>query len=98
MYENIVNKMVVYLYCLVGKCNHLTLVKSIIKQLNYSAGETPVSKKKPTKTVPLKEVLGRVIFVLSGFQNPQRGQLRDKALQMGARYEGEWNKKCTHLM
>ncbi|KAK2193888.1 hypothetical protein NP493_6g03019 [Ridgeia piscesae] len=42
--------------------------------------ETPVvKKKKQPKVVPLDEVMGRVVFVLSGFQNPQRGQLRDKA-------------------
>ena len=57
-----------------------------------------MKKKKQPKVVPLDEVMGRVVFVLSGFQNPQRGQLRDKAIEMGARYKGEWNRQCTHLM
>lgn len=39
-----------------------------------------------------------VVFVLSGFQNPLRSELRNKATSMGAIYSEDWNKKCTHLM
>ena len=39
-----------------------------------------------------------VVFVMSGFVNPERGNLRDKALQMGAQYRQDWGKGCTHLM
>jgi DNA-repair protein XRCC1 len=39
-----------------------------------------------------------VVVVLSGFQNPLRGQLRDKLLALGATYKPEWNASCTHLM
>ena len=39
-----------------------------------------------------------VVFVLSGFQNPFRGDLRDKAMEMGAVYKPDWKKGCTHLM
>ncbi|XP_015749133.1 PREDICTED: DNA repair protein XRCC1-like [Acropora digitifera] len=39
-----------------------------------------------------------VVFVLSGFVNPERGNLRDKALQMGAQYKQDWNRECTHLV
>lgn len=39
-----------------------------------------------------------VVFVLSGFENPERGNLRDQALTMGAKYEPGWNNRCTHLM
>jgi len=39
-----------------------------------------------------------VVFVLSGFVNPERGNLRDKALQMGAQYKQDWGRGCTHLM
>jgi len=39
-----------------------------------------------------------VTFVLSGFQNPSRGQLRDQAMEMGAKYKSDWGKGCTHLI
>ena len=39
-----------------------------------------------------------VIFALSGFKNPFRGELREKAMEMGAKYEPDWNPKCTHLV
>ncbi len=44
------------------------------------------------------QVMKNVVFVLSGFQNPLRSELRDKATAMGATYHDEWNKKCTHLV
>jgi len=47
---------------------------------------------------PLGRVMSRVKFVLSGLQNPLRGQLRDKAKEMGAIYKPDWEKHCTHLM
>ena len=39
-----------------------------------------------------------VIFVLSGYVNPQRGKIRDRATSMGARYSPAWDIGCTHLM
>jgi DNA-repair protein XRCC1 len=44
------------------------------------------------------QIMKNVVFVLSGFQNPLRTELRTKATAMGAIYNDEWNKKCTHLM
>jgi DNA-repair protein XRCC1 len=44
------------------------------------------------------QIMKNVVFVLSGFQNPLRSELRTKASLMGAIYNDEWNKKCTHLM
>lgn len=44
------------------------------------------------------QIFEDVVFVLSGFQNPLRTELRLKALSMGATYSDEWNKKCTHLI
>lgn len=70
----------------------------VIMDICYSVGEMPTVKKTQSKTVSLDQVMQRVVFVLSGFQYPQRGQLRDKAVEMGARYQGEWNRQCTHLM
>lgn len=50
---------------------------------------------------PFKELLDDVIFSLSGYVNPQREEIRRKALTMGARYipdPNTTNKNCTHLI
>lgn len=39
-----------------------------------------------------------VIFTISGYQNPLRGELRQKALDMGAKYRPDWSQDCTHLI
>jgi len=43
-------------------------------------------------------LMKKVVFVLSGFENPERSNLRDQALEMGALYRPDWSKGCTHLM
>ncbi|KAL0984788.1 hypothetical protein UPYG_G00146890 [Umbra pygmaea] len=48
--------------------------------------------------VPLNKIMEGVVFVLSGFQNPFRGDLRDKALAMGAKYRPDWTPDATHLI
>lgn len=76
------------------------------------ATETPPKKTKvieqraaaePEKTAersykPFKRLLEGVVLVISGIQNPGRGQIRDKALAMGAKYKPDWDANCTHLM
>ncbi|CAH8495214.1 unnamed protein product [Schistosoma turkestanicum] len=42
--------------------------------------------------------LSNVIFTLSGYQNPLRSQIRDKALELGAKYRQDWGPDCTHLI
>ena len=44
------------------------------------------------------KLMKKVVFVLSGFENPERSNLRDKAVEMGATYKPDWTKMCTHLM
>lgn len=39
-----------------------------------------------------------VVFVLSGFVNPERSTLRSQALEMGAQYKPDWNSDCTLLI
>lgn len=39
-----------------------------------------------------------VVFVLSGFVNPERGLLRSQALEMGAQFQQDWNSNCTLLV
>lgn len=38
------------------------------------------------------------MFVLSGFVNPERGDLRSQMLEMGAEYQPDWNSNCTLLV
>lgn len=55
-------------------------------------------KKKPKPPKKFEELMKGVVFVLSGFQNPLRSQIRDKALEMGAKYKADWDRTCTHLV
>ncbi|XP_075586320.1 DNA repair protein XRCC1 isoform X2 [Dermatophagoides farinae] len=57
-------------------------------------------KIKPTKKIkkPFEKLFDNVVFVLSGYQNPIRMELKQKALAMGAHYKPEWNSNCTHLI
>lgn len=47
---------------------------------------------------PKPKLLDGVVFVLSGFVNPERGRLRSQALEMGAEYQPDWNSNCTLLI
>lgn len=47
---------------------------------------------------PFRKLLQGVVFVFSGYVNPERGILRQKAIDMGAKYEPDWDSSCTHLM
>ncbi|XP_076280765.1 DNA repair protein XRCC1 [Lasioglossum baleicum] len=54
---------------------------------------------KPKKL--FSELFGDVTFSLSGYVNPQRDEIRRKALKMGAKYIADpntTNKRCTHLI
>ena len=70
---------------------------------------TSIENKKPEKDPPRKmrlrkkfdELLEGVSFSLSGYVNPQRDEIRRKALKMGAKYIADPNttdKLCTHLI
>jgi DNA-repair protein XRCC1 len=54
--------------------------------------------RRAAQRVPFKQLLQGVTIVLSGFQNPIRGILRDNATDMGAKYKTDWDQGCTHLM
>ncbi|XP_048483153.1 DNA repair protein XRCC1 [Plutella xylostella] len=51
----------------------------------------------PVSSTP-HTLLSHVVFVLSGYENPRRGTVRDKALACGARYSRDWDARCTHLI
>lgn len=44
------------------------------------------------------KLLEGVVFVLSGFVNPERATLRSQALEMGAEYRPDWTSDCTLLV
>ncbi|KAK9229219.1 hypothetical protein WN944_022178 [Citrus x changshan-huyou] len=44
------------------------------------------------------KLLEGVVFVLSGFVNPERSTLRSRAIEMGADYQADWNSNCTLLV
>jgi DNA-repair protein XRCC1 len=62
-----------------------------------TSSQIPKPKKEP-QYKPFDKLLNGVTFVISGYQNPERGNLRQKAIDMGARYKGDWDDSCTHLM
>ncbi|GMH14270.1 hypothetical protein Nepgr_016111 [Nepenthes gracilis] len=49
-------------------------------------------------TTEFSKLLDGVVFVLSGFVNPERSTLRSQALEMGAEYHQDWDSSCTLLI
>uniref|UniRef100_A0AAG5D003 BRCT domain-containing protein n=1 Tax=Anopheles atroparvus TaxID=41427 RepID=A0AAG5D003_ANOAO len=47
---------------------------------------------------PFGRLLENVVLVISGIQNPERGDIRSKALAMGAKYKPDWDSSSTHLI
>ncbi|KAK6914928.1 BRCT domain [Dillenia turbinata] len=67
----------------------------------HATKESESSKKAKlscTDTVSFSKLLDGVVFVLSGFVNPERSILRSRALEMGAEYQPDWNSNCTLLV
>ncbi|GAB0088623.1 XRCC1 [Sergentomyia squamirostris] len=60
----------------------------------------PEIKTPPKRIIyqPFHKLLNGVIFIISGIPNPERGNLRQKALAMGAKYKPDWDNTCTHLI
>ena len=56
------------------------------------------SIKKQPKTKTFSKLFEGVKFVISGYQNPLRSEIRQKALDMGAKYSADWDNTCTHLV
>ncbi|EDV91878.1 DNA repair protein XRCC1 [Drosophila grimshawi] len=81
-------------------------VVSAPKRMSSSSEDTPSkpAKKqktlieKPTQYVPFDQLLRGVVLVISGIQNPDRADLRSKALALGATYKADWESGCTHLI
>ncbi|XP_023338703.1 DNA repair protein XRCC1 isoform X2 [Eurytemora carolleeae] len=67
------------------------------REMERKNAVTPSTAKK-RKFAPFNKLLDGVVFTISGFQNPLRGEIRGKALKMGAKYRGDWDGTCTHLV
>ncbi|XP_039974631.1 DNA repair protein XRCC1 [Xiphias gladius] len=77
--------------------------KSADKKRQSQSKSEPKPKQQKTKSqdaqqVPFNRIMEGVVFVLSGFQHPFRGELREKALDMGAKYRPDWMPDSTHLI
>uniref|UniRef100_A0A8C5GZ60 DNA repair protein XRCC1 n=1 Tax=Gouania willdenowi TaxID=441366 RepID=A0A8C5GZ60_GOUWI len=68
------------------------------KESSSNTEPKPKSKPRTVQQVPFNCTLQGVVIVLSGFQNPLRGELREKALDMGAKYQTDWTPNSTHLI
>ncbi|OUZ99685.1 BRCT domain [Macleaya cordata] len=55
-------------------------------------------REKTTNLSSFSKLMEGVVFVLSGFVNPERSTLRSHALEMGAEYQPDWNSDCTLLI
>lgn len=51
-----------------------------------------------SSTTKFSKLMEGVVFVLSGFVNPERSMLRSQALEMGAEYQPDWSSDCTLLV
>eukprot|EP01133_Synstelium_polycarpum_P008977 gene8977-10528_t len=47
---------------------------------------------------PFNQLMKGVVLVIGGIVNPQKGELREKALEMGADYQADWCREATHLV
>ncbi|XP_042346692.1 DNA repair protein XRCC1 [Plectropomus leopardus] len=72
--------------------------KSYDKKRESQSKPKPKQQKANAQQVPFQRMMEGVVFVLSGFQNPFRGELREKALDMGAKYRPDWTPDATHLI
>ncbi|CAI7862743.1 unnamed protein product [Closterium sp. NIES-54] len=50
------------------------------------------------REMQFSRILEGVVFAISGVANPERAELRGKAMEMGARYRPDWTPDCTLLV
>ncbi len=60
--------------------------------------QTKTATPKEPRTKPFAKLMEDVVMAISGYQNPLRGNIRQAALDMGARYRPDWDSSCTHLI
>lgn len=71
-------------------------VVDMTRPSDSSRGST--TPQQPRQYAPFLSLLRGVVYALSGYQNPQRSNLRDRMTAMGAKYKAAWDRSCTHLM
>ncbi|XP_066601156.1 DNA repair protein XRCC1-like [Prorops nasuta] len=88
-----------------SKISSEKLCKTCIQNNLPSVSTTIASPKKikmvGMSEVPFKKLFRGISFALSGYVNPERDNLRRKALDMGAEYianPNTTNQRCTHLI
>ena len=79
-------------------CQACTLLKkSQSSDPTFSKAKKKIKKQK----IPFNKLFENISFALSGYVNPQRDEIRSKALKMGAKYVANpdtINNKCTYLI
>lgn len=73
----------------------VTHKKSKVQTEKGSGGKSSASG---LESKSFNNLMEGVVFVLSGFVNPERGMLRSRAMEMGAEYKPDWNSECTLLI
>ncbi|EEF44684.1 DNA-repair protein xrcc1, putative [Ricinus communis] len=71
------------------------------KQHNSPSKETVGGRKSKgpdSSSTNFSKLMDGVVFVSSGFVNPERATLRSQALEMGAEYRPDWSPECTLLV
>lgn len=73
-------------------------LKGISRQRDAASANSSNADSRKEKSVDVGSPLNGVVFALSGFENPLRAELREKACEMGATYKPDWITGCTHLI
>ncbi|XP_075262849.1 DNA repair protein XRCC1-like [Convolutriloba macropyga] len=81
----------------VNKTPQQTAKPTPVKQASVKTEET-TPKTPAVKYDSFENLMNGVVICLSGFINPLRGELRQKAMEMGAKYKQDWAGECTHLI
>nr|CAH7731728.1 unnamed protein product [Callosobruchus chinensis] len=68
------------------------------RRLEDTRDRTKNKKARTLTKKPFYKLLEGVVFVISGIPNPDRSEIRSKALEMGAKYKPDWDSSCTHLI
>jgi len=64
---------------------------------NFSINKEKI-KENNSDAISFSKLLDGVNIVISGIENPERGQIRNLATEMGAEYQSKWTNTSTHLI
>ncbi|KAL0248529.1 hypothetical protein GEMRC1_003765 [Eukaryota sp. GEM-RC1] len=70
----------------------------VSKQVPSSSRPTQPSSKSSSKPTGSSKPLRNVVFAISAITNPQRAELRSKAINLGAKYSPDVTSSVTHLV